>query len=273
MKNLVKLSVAGALALGGSMAAHATVPVPTSSGALGDVVLWADVFNGTTLVQAYVGDTGITVANAGAGTVTTGTPFTNANLNTLLATYASNSAYTIVWALQGGDGQAGPAPYFVSSNNPTNSVKTAPFGVQSGVTLKSWGTGISSEITNSVNPLVGTGASALSTSDAAVGGTGFNPNSTSADVSNWYGNFTGGISTTGLGTSATFYRVTATSQTAATTSVSSLFNVALTSTGLVFSALSGPPVPIPAALWLLGSGLLGLAGVARRKAIAPVAAA
>ena len=29
--------------------------------------------------------------------------------------------------------------------------------------------------------------------------------------------------------------------------------------------IPGPPVPIPAALWLFGSGLLGLIGVARRK--------
>jgi hypothetical protein len=30
--------------------------------------------------------------------------------------------------------------------------------------------------------------------------------------------------------------------------------------------LTGNAVPLPPAVWLLGSGLLGLAGVARRKA-------
>jgi hypothetical protein len=43
----------------------------------------------------------------------------------------------------------------------------------------------------------------------------------------------------------------------------------LTSTGTLESVPSTtppPPVPVPAALWLFGSGLLGLAGVGRRKA-------
>jgi hypothetical protein len=34
---------------------------------------------------------------------------------------------------------------------------------------------------------------------------------------------------------------------------------------LTFSGGSPPPVPIPAAIWLLGSGLLGLVGVSRRR--------
>jgi hypothetical protein len=38
------------------------------------------------------------------------------------------------------------------------------------------------------------------------------------------------------------------------------------------SYLAGTAVPLPAAVWLFGSGLLGLAGIGRRKAIEPVAA-
>jgi hypothetical protein len=38
----------------------------------------------------------------------------------------------------------------------------------------------------------------------------------------------------------------------------------LTSLGTITSTPT-PPVPLPAAVWLLGSGLLGLTGVARRK--------
>lgn len=37
---------------------------------------------------------------------------------------------------------------------------------------------------------------------------------------------------------------------------------------LVYSAPGASAVPVPAAVWLLGSGLLGLAGVARRKSLA-----
>jgi hypothetical protein len=41
----------------------------------------------------------------------------------------------------------------------------------------------------------------------------------------------------------------------------------LSASGLTLTGSSAPPpVPLPPAVWLLGSGLLGLAGVARRKA-------
>jgi hypothetical protein len=43
----------------------------------------------------------------------------------------------------------------------------------------------------------------------------------------------------------------------------------LTADSLTYSASA---VPLPAAVWLLGSGLLGLAGIGRRKAVTPVAA-
>jgi hypothetical protein len=266
MKNLVKLGVAGALALGGSMAAHATITVPTSSGTTGDVVLWADVFNGSTLVKAYVGDTGITVDSAGGGTMPTGT-FTNTNLNSLLSMVTGTN--TIYWVLEGGDGHAGPSPFLVSSNNPTNAAAQFPFGVQSGSTLTNFGTGFAATLTDIVNPLVGTGSSALANSDggSTTNGTGFNPFATAADTANWQGNSHTNVSTEGLGTGATFYVLSAANQQAGTIpTITALYTATLTASGLTFSPLSA--VPLPAALWLLGSGLLGLAGVARRKVIA-----
>jgi hypothetical protein len=41
---------------------------------------------------------------------------------------------------------------------------------------------------------------------------------------------------------------------------------------LVFTAAGGPTVPLPAAVWLLGSGLLGLLGVGRRRTATPALA-
>ncbi len=45
----------------------------------------------------------------------------------------------------------------------------------------------------------------------------------------------------------------------------SLFNDGATSTEILASEADVTPTPIPAAFWLLGSGLAGLAGAARRK--------
>jgi hypothetical protein len=43
------------------------------------------------------------------------------------------------------------------------------------------------------------------------------------------------------------------------------FDDSSTSAGLAFGEITFQPVPIPAAVWLFGSGLLGLAGMSRRK--------
>ena len=260
MNSLIKIGVAGALALGGSVAAHASIVVPTSSGSTGDLVLFADVFNGTTLVTSYVGDTNISVDSVGSGT-NPGT-FTDSNLNTLLA--SATAGTTVQWALEGGFAHSGPQPYMVSSGTAT------ALGKQSGQVLTEMAGGLVSEISN-VNGYI-SGSSGLFTSDgnSALGGSGFNPGATAQDVTNWYG-YTGNVATTGLGTESGLYLMSAASTAGGAlnlATVSDLFNVALTSSGLVFSSLSsgGSPVPIPAAVWLLGSGLLGLAGVARRKA-------
>jgi hypothetical protein len=47
-------------------------------------------------------------------------------------------------------------------------------------------------------------------------------------------------------------------------------NLTLSASGLLSVAAGSvtPPVPLPAAVWLFGSGLLGLLGVGRRRAAA-----
>lgn len=261
MNSLIKIGVAGALALGASVAAHASIVVPSSS-STGDLILWADVFNGTTLVDAFAGDTGISVS----GVTSTSAPakFTNANLNTLLADATTGT--TVVWGLQGGNGTSSGAPYMLSSVG--TSVATA-FGTGTdGSVLNGMGLGLTSEI-RELNSFVDSTNSFQKNNDGttALGGTGFNPTAQAADVYNWYGN-TKSIAVTGLGTQAALYLLTAADTNGGTpVTFTDLLNATLTSTGLSFSTLSTTsPVPVPAAVWLLGSGLLGLAGVARRKA-------
>jgi hypothetical protein len=59
------------------------------------------------------------------------------------------------------------------------------------------------------------------------------------------------------------YAMTGNSSAAAAGQVYTGGLVTLTSTGTLEAA--GAPVPLPAAIWLFGSGLLGLAGIGRRR--------
>src|SRR5262249_26817681 len=117
---------------------------------------------------------------------------------------------------------------------------------------------INGDIAAGANPT----ATFLVTNDNSIlSGTGFNPLATAADASNWFGNSNGNVSTVGLGTAATVYHTVAANIGGTTPeTLTPLFTATLTAAGLSFAPLAA--VPIPAALWLLGSGLLGLAGVA-----------
>jgi hypothetical protein len=111
-----------------------------------------------------------------------------------------------------------------------------------------------------------TGANPSVLSPSAGGAGGWDPTILTSNASNWYSNGpTNAI--TGLNTTATLYDVAAVSNVSTTLATnSSLGNVELTSAGLIF--LTSAPVPLPAAFWLLGSGLLGLFGIGRRKTAA-----
>jgi len=268
MKHMVKLSVAGSLALA-SVGAHAGITVGTESSSstaasTGDVVLFAEIYSGSSAspISAYVGDTGATVASVGAGTAPA--PFEDPNLATFLSKY--QAGYTLVWAVEGAGttGNAG-APYVVSSS-PTQ----AALGGTTGQALKPFYVGLINAVTNDINGTLGAATSLVGTDNSLISGNAFDPNKNSA--ANWFGASATPIYSTGLGTVATLYTLSASGigPTNAST-ITPTLGVSLTANGLVYSAIGGgggggtPPVPLPAAVWLLGSGLLGLAGVGRRK--------
>jgi hypothetical protein len=71
-----------------------------------------------------------------------------------------------------------------------------------------------------------------------------------------------------LGSSATLYGMTTSGPNGNTLLSYSLGQASLSADGslLTFTGNPATTVPLPAAVWLLGSGLLGLAGVGRRRA-------
>jgi hypothetical protein len=109
------------------------------------------------------------------------------------------------------------------------------------------------------------GASSIEGSSPATAGI-WDVTNTSG-LSFWDGGATSNGNT--VGSAENLYSVTAGSPAGITTRVSYTLEgtASLTAAGLELASANTtpPPVPLPAAVWLLGSGLLGLTGVARRK--------
>jgi hypothetical protein len=255
MNNFVKLGFLGSLALGG-VAAHASITVPQSTGSPGDVLLYADIVSAGNVIEGYVGDTGVSVDNVVHGTqLGNYSASTDANLSAFLSLAASTSGSTVLWSVIGGGGTAAGAPEFATT-------LTKPYAQASGQSLTSWVTQLQGSV-NNANGLIGGPGTSLETSAVGLTGIQYNPLALVTDVSNWGGGPQNFI--TGLGTSVELYGITAAGYGGAQfTSAANEGSVSLTSTGLVYTPATGT-VPLPAAVWLLGSGLLGLAGVARRK--------
>jgi hypothetical protein len=277
MNNLIKLSVAGSLALG-SLAAHAGIVVPTSS-VPGDAILFADIFNGSTLVATYAGDTGVGVTNIVAGTVASGTHFEDANLAAFLA--QATPGTVVDWMVGGAGGLNGGSPSYAVTTTGGALAQTIGDPLNAAI-LVNMSAELQAVVQNGLNPLINevdpNGTSLLGKDDSSFG-ISFAPFQTNTDMSNWGGQ-TGQVATAGLTGSGTgpfggtskgslLYAYTTTNNKPATLATyQQSYDVSLTSSGLTFTAASTAPVPVPAAVWLLGSGLLGLAGIARRKSAA-----
>ena len=119
---------------------------------------------------------------------------------------------------------------------------------------------MSTSITN-INLAISSGTSIYTTSAANAGSWDVTAGGVNTNAEYWYGNGTF-TAQSGYGP-ATLYA--AISPVAGGTNVSSAGTVTLNSSGLSFATNA---VPLPPALWLLGSGLLGLAGISRRKPVA-----
>jgi hypothetical protein len=267
MNTIARISVAGALALGG-VAANASISQPSTGAS--DLILFAEVVNSTTgaEVASYAGDTSV-LAPAYNGTLTNGV--SNVGDTALAALFAADGAGDeIVYSVQGGyvtstatgkQGKvAGVANFATTSANPS----TTGLGGTVGGSMPNFAAILSNTIsTLNVNFA---GAKSVEGTNPTTSGV-WDVNATTG-ISFWAG-FGGPTAVTYGSGPQTLYSVTANVSSTANVLENTLGTVNLTAAGLVFAASggSGPPptVPLPPAVWLLGSGLLGLAGIARRK--------
>ncbi len=265
MNTTIKLGIASALALGATAANAQQIATPNTGSST--VVLFAEVLNSSDAeVASYAANTGISVASAFAGTTATYTGSTA--LASLFAADAPGD--TLVWAVEGSayTGTASQQATAGQGKIVTTSVNPAQIPTTTYAALNSINAGLSN-IISSVNanltaPGANTNGTEIESAAAASGGVW--------DASN-AGTLTalGGISTpiqyAGTAQTVNLYSLTGPGSKVAPLAATTNGTVTFSAAGLVFANGSPPPpVPLPPAVWLLGSGLLGLAGVARRKA-------
>lgn len=290
MNKILKLSVAGALALGYATA-HAQIALPSTGSS--DLVLFAEIINSSgSVVASYAGDTGVSINSvlptaslaASGATVPTG-GFTNISLGTInVGPNANMTAFlaqdatgdSVEWAIEGGQytntttfGTVGSAKFVTTAPAGESTIASHEVG-----TFVKWDNLNGTLTTVNSNIAAAGGTNSVQGSAAATAGV-WDSTASGATVANWYSNgpvtFPGTVANE-LGSSQTLYGVTGdgSNSTIGKLQVYSLGSLELTANGTLEntpgSTTPPPPVPVPAALWLFGSGLLGLAGVGRRKA-------
>jgi hypothetical protein len=284
MKTLLKLALAGtALA---AAAAHADVALPTAPGG-GDLILFVQ---DTALSNVtYARDIGISLNSLFPSSATVPTssytgPIAltasfnvgpDSNLHDFLTAHAADlAAGKIQWAVEAGtfDGTKTPnqngapgAARFLT----TTSQSLASVTAQTTTNITNKFISLNQDLKN-LNNFGGAGATPLGAGNLSTPATGDGIWGTSNGLTgnqNWYGALsTAGTFASSTGsTSQAFYGLTGNSGRAA--QVYTFGNIFFDANGTLHIS----SVPIPAALWLFGSGLLGLVGLGRRRSEAVAA--
>jgi hypothetical protein len=262
MNLIVKTAVAGALSLGATAAFAIGTPANNSS----DLIL---VVENLTTLATYAYDTGISLDSV----LPTGSLVSGANLNNTLAGVnlspiiptglaaflAANPASGDGWELEGGQYNGAGLSSTNSNSKAAGAAKyayTSLIGANQGsfvlANLESFENGINQDIVSGgLMSLTGTNTSAASISAAAI---------------QKYGNVVGDSLEALGGNVDTLYAFTGNGTTGALQSyIQGTATLGTDGTLTITGNNAPPPVPLPAAVWLFGSGLMGLVGVSRRR--------
>jgi len=278
MRKFFKLAAVGAVVGAGllSQAALADTALPSTGN--GELVLYATYTSGGT-VFTYARGTGVQInavnggSNAALAADASYTPgktlsmsFANLNADGNMTSFlaaAASAGQTVNWAIMAGDNTG------ASSRNPGSnrylSTTTSDFGsnpvsiVNSGIVAQ-WNSLYQMQL--DTNTAIATGVALDKASVAPNGQYGQGAYSNSGD---WFG--TGFNNASAMNSSQNLYLLTGGGGLSTGTARDYLVGVFTmdASGNLSFTSAGTGAVPLPAAVWLFGSGLLGLAGVGRRK--------
>jgi len=282
MKPFVKYALASLAMVGAASSAYADVALPSTGN--GELALFVRDLSNTS--RSFMVGLGVTLDNLLTQDAITATPGTDATLRTgvpitvnasignfsssdLASFMSTSSALGYEYAIIGGDGVGSSASSNAWRYVGTNELQ---FGV---------GT-LSNTTTNSINNASGIGtlvesffaenndllpdAPGSSITNSTFGQSG---NGTTATTF-WDTPF--GDDTASVGTATNLYMLTSGGTSAGKARIYQFADVILNLDGTLTSAsVGGPQVPLPAAVWLLGSALVGF-GTVRRRRNAEVAA-
>lgn len=272
MKTAIKLALIGAALAGGTAAQAATFNVPVTTAGGSDLELFVSDLSNNTYFAQDIGsqlDTIYSKAQVQAGGVSTvgtftqiSTPTSISGLDANLAAFlgATKSTDNVVWTVMAGDRSStaatlGAQRALFTSTLDLSGVSTNAFTNANISTF----TSKLNTFTNGVNTLYAGG----NTGSEGYAGTGTigETNSAASWVSASFGN---GAS---IGTAQMMYMFAtngAGNASASNVYVGGLINIDSAGNITVTNPMSA--TPIPAAIWLLGSGLAGLVGIGRRRA-------
>ncbi|MEJ0099949.1 MAG: VPLPA-CTERM sorting domain-containing protein [Pseudomonadota bacterium] len=265
IKHVVRAAIAASVVAAGS--AHAAITLPSTGN--GSLVLFV---TNTVTQQVYARDLGLqvnSIISEGTGAGQTGTAGAYQTLDyslgsitadTTLSNFLTGDLGNFVWGVLAGDSSSSGT----SVSAPRRMVATAGDNL-------TWNPNSPTNIalqnaSAASNTFMQTVSAALGSNSSVVTGIGTGPGQfDETQLENFFGYGVSIEGAVGVGNAQDFYLFASAGGSNGTAShIFQLNDLTLSATGTLASVAS-TEVPLPAAAWLFGSGLMGLAGIGRRR--------